>query len=90
MIYENIHLVKEKEPDLLDYETRKIFADSFSKAVKLFPSIHTEQSNNEEIEEKANEYFQQLYKGEKEVEDLIKIMKDFRSSQNATEREIYA
>ena len=90
MIYENLHQISENNPELLEFETRKLQAETFSSVVKLFPNIHTEQSNNEEIEEKANEYFQQLYKGEKEVEDLVKIMKDFRSSANTTEREIYA
>ena len=90
MIYENLHQLSEKDQTLLEYDTQKILSESFSKAVQLFPSIHTEQKNNDEIEEKANEYFQQLYKGEKEVDDLVKIMKDFRQSQNATEREIYA
>ena len=90
MVYENLQQVSESDPDLLEYDTRKLYSESFSRVVQLFPNIHTEQSNNEEIEEKANEYFQQLYKGEKEVEDLVKIMKDFRSSQNQTERETYA
>lgn len=90
MIYENLHQICENNPDLLDYETRQQQSESFSKVVQLFPNIHTEPSNNEEIENRANEYFQQLYKGEKEVEDLVNIMKDFRSSQNPTERETYA
>lgn len=90
MIYENLLQIQEKEPELLEYDTRKMYSLSLSKIVLLFPSVHTEQNNNEEIEEKANEYFQQLYREEKEVDDLVKTMKDFRSSSNRTEREIYA
>lgn len=74
----------------MEYETRKIESQIFTRLMALFPNVHTESSNNEEIEERANQYFQELYKGEKQVEDLVLIMKEFRSSQNSTEREIYA
>jgi CCR4-NOT transcription complex subunit 1 len=88
IIFDN--LTKLAEEGNLEYETRQRVKELYSRVVKLYPSINSESSNNEEIEEKANEYFQQLYKGEKEVEDLIRIMKEFRSSQSTTEREIYA
>ena len=90
IVYDNFKQLSEKQPNLLDADTQSLLADSYSRIAKFLPSLNPDQKNNDEIENKANEYFQQLYKGEKDVDDLVKIMKDFRMSQNSTEREIYA
>ena len=82
---------KDQNPHKVDYSTSKKLEAIYVKLVAIFPNIQTDDHpSNELIEEKGNEYFQQLYRGQKSVEDLVKIMKDFRSSSNSTEREIYA
>lgn len=91
MIFENLHKYKEESKEKLEISTLKWIEKVFKRLTKAFPGIHPEESHdNKMIEEKGNEFFQQLYNGEKSVEDLVKIMKDFRSSTNSTEREIYA
>lgn len=90
MIFENICQYSQNDPDLLEYETKRFQSELYSKLVILFPDIHTDPTNNAEIERRANDYFQKLYRGDKQVDDLVQIMMQFRSSQNANDRETYA
>ena len=91
MIFENLNKYKESYPERLDPASLKSLANLYTRFIKFFPSIQSKNhTNNAEIESRGNEYFQQLYKGEKEVDDLVEIMRDFRSSQDPTQREIYA
>lgn len=91
MIFENLYLYKDENQEKIEENTLKEIERVFTRIVKAFPSIQLQDhANIDIIEEKGNEFFQQLYKGEKSVEDLVKIMKDFRSSSSSTEREIYA
>lgn len=91
IIFLNLKQLPEKQPNVLEEDTKELMDDTYNRLCKFsLPSFNPDQKNNDEIENKANEYFQQLYKGEKDVDDLVKIMKDFRMSQNSTEREIYA
>ena len=90
MIFEEMWQISQRSPDMLEYETEKFRSELYSKLVLLFPGIHTEPTNNAEIEARANDYFQQLYRGGKQVDDLVQIMMQFRSSRNAADRETYA
>ena len=90
IVYENFTQLVGKDPSILEEDTKTLISESFTKISHIFPSVNPDQKNNDEIENKANEYFQQLYKEEKNVDDIVKIMREFRSSQNATEREIHA
>ncbi|CAM9404481.1 unnamed protein product [Chrysoparadoxa australica] len=46
--------------------------------------------NSEDVEEKANSCFQRIYKGEQSIEDVMVMLKRFKSSSLAQEQEIFA
>lgn len=47
-------------------------------------------AQKDEIEEAANMYFQQIYKGEKEIDEIIEMLKRFKTSGNSRENDIFA
>eukprot|EP00026_Physarum_polycephalum_P000086 Phypoly_transcript_00086.p1 GENE.Phypoly_transcript_00086~~Phypoly_transcript_00086.p1 ORF type:complete len:2362 (+),score=414.48 Phypoly_transcript_00086:843-7088(+) len=43
-----------------------------------------------EIEEEANSYFQRIYTGQLSIEDLVTLLKGFKSSKNSRELDVFA
>jgi CCR4-NOT transcription complex subunit 1 len=54
------------------------------------PTPNSSGSQKDDIEEAANMYFQQIYKGEKEIDEVVDMLKLFKSSGNSRETEIFA
>jgi len=54
------------------------------------PTPNLSGSQKDDIEEAANMYFQQIYKGEKEIDEVVDMLKRFKSSGNSRENEIFA
>jgi len=54
------------------------------------PTPNSSGSQKDDIEEAANMYFQQIYKGEKEIDEVVDMLKRFKSSGNSRETEIFA
>ena len=46
--------------------------------------------NAEDIEEKANSYFQKIYTSEQSIDEVIQMLKRFKNSQQQREQEIFA
>ena len=44
---------------------------------------------SDEVEEEANAYFQKIYTGEISVQDVIQMLKQFKSSSNVREQEVF-
>jgi CCR4-NOT transcription complex subunit 1 len=54
------------------------------------PSPTPNSSQKDDIEKDANMYFQQIYKGEIEIDDIIDMLKRFKTSGNSRENDIFA
>lgn len=47
-------------------------------------------TSKDDIEEEANKYFQQIYKGEKDIDDVIRMLTQFKKSGSSRENDIFA
>ena len=46
-------------------------------------------TSKDDIEEEANKYFQQIYKGEKDIDDVIRMLTQFKKSGKSRENDIF-
>ena len=71
-----------------------------AKAAEAHPNLNTNAApaanaasgsgNAEDIEEKANSYFQKIYTSEQSIDEVIQMLKRFKNSQQQREQEIFA
>lgn len=77
--------------DRLSYKNQRKAQDVFSGVCKYFPPLAgVHESAKLEIENAANSYFQKYYYKEIKVEELIDLLAKLKTSNNPSEKEIYA
>lgn len=63
--------------------------DSQTPTATTAPPSSTNSISSEEIEEKANAYFQQIYNSEQNLDEVIEMLKRFKNSEVETEQSIF-
>eukprot|EP00898_Chlorokybus_atmophyticus_P005844 jgi/Chlat1/6260/Chrsp44S05774 len=80
------------DSDLGD-EVRRLFAVAVQ-AMPRLPSVTSEQPAAEafasDVEEEANSYFQKIYTSQQSIEDVLQMLKGFKSSSQQREQDIFA
>eukprot|EP00798_Chlamydomonas_sp_ICE-L_P003954 gene3954-14033_t len=64
-------------------------------SVKMYPGLAPMVTQGSEafasdVEEEANSYFQKIYSEQKPIEEVVQMLKQFKSSQSAREQEVFA
>ena len=90
VILENICLAKHATNPKISISTEEQVEDIQKTIYATFQELNTSQVNGKEIEERANQIFQSMFKGETEVLDTVEKLKALKESQNLSDRETYA
>ena len=90
VILENICLAKHSTNPKISISTEEQVEEIQKTIYATFQELNTNQVNGKEIEERANQIFQSMFKGETEVLDTVEKLKALKMSQNPSDRETYA
>ena len=90
VILENICLAKHSTNPKISISTEEQVEEIQKTIYATFQELNTSQVNGKEIEERANQIFQSMFKGETEVLDTVEKLKALKVSQNISDRETYA
>ena len=90
VILENLCLAKHSNNPKISITTEELVEETYKTIYSTFNELNIEQVNGKEIEERANQIFQRMFKGETEVLDTIETLKILKVSQTQVDRETYA
>ena len=90
VILENLCLAKHSTNPKISLSTEEQIEEIHKSIYNTYQELNIEQVNGKEIEDKANQIFQSMFKGETEVLETIETLKVLKESQNQEDREIYA
>lgn len=90
VILENLCTVKHSTNPKISLSTEELVQEIHNNIYSAFQELNIEQVNGKEVEDRANQTFQKMFKGEMEVLETIETLKTLKDSQNQGDRETYA
>ena len=90
VILENLCSTKRSTNPKISLSTEEQIEEIHNNIYNTFQELNIEQVNGKEIEERANQIFQSMFKGETQVSETIDTLKILRESINQSDRETYA
>ena len=90
VILENLCLAKHSTNPKISLSTEELVEDIHNSIYSTFQELNIEQVNGKEVEERANQIFQRMFKGEMEVIETVETLKSLKDSQDQADRETYA
>ena len=90
VILENLCLAKHSTNPKISLSTEELVDDIHNNIYSTFQELNIEQVNGKEVEERANQIFQRMFKGEMEVIETVETLKSLKDSQDQADRETYA
>ena len=90
VILENLCQAKHSTNPKVSLSTEEQIDEIHNNIYNTFQELNVDQVNGKEIEAKANQIFQSMFKGETEVIETIETLKLLKESQSQSDRETYA
>lgn len=90
VILENLCLAKHSTNPKISLSTEELVDEIHNNIYTTFQELNLDQVIGKEIEEKANQIFQSMFKGETDVLGTIETLKMLKESQSHNDRETYA
>lgn len=80
IIFENLLSPRTNENSKISAKVKELIAEKYARVGEIFPNLISPPANNEEIEEAANTFFQNVFSNKNTIAEIIEIMKKFKTS----------
>ena len=90
IIFENL-LHRKNDPQ---HSIPSLFMDEiynvYKESIRILPNLLSTPENSDQIEDKANKYFQKVFSGDITIPQIIDLMRTYKQSEDQGQNEIYA